>query len=340
MKNILLISIVSVAFLISGCENAFFEPQQKTTDPFENFDYLWTQCDTKYSFFDLKQVDWDAVRDTYRQRLYKGMTEDSLFNVMKLMLNELRDDHTNLISPLNISMYNVARNHGQDNFDWQVIERNYMPNQYISSGPFQHCFMRNNKIAYIRYASFTGTIDDINMEYIMKRYANTSGMILDLRENGGGATNDVHGLLSRFTDSKKLALYVRDKIGPKHDEFSKNKEFSITPSTGTRYSQPVIMLVDRGTFSAGSYTSLATKAFDNITLMGDTTGGGLGLPNGGQLPNGWTYRFSITQTAPVGEPTNYSYENGVPVDVAVQFDWSDHTKDEILDKALETLLSK
>jgi len=32
-----------------------------------------------------------------------------------------------------------------------------------------------------------------------------------------------------------------------------------------------------------------------MVLIGDTTGGGWGLPNGGQLPNGWTYRLSITK---------------------------------------------
>jgi C-terminal processing protease CtpA/Prc len=50
----------------------------------------------------------------------------------------------------------------------------------------------------------------------------------------------------------------------------------------------------------------------NMTVMGDTTGGGLGLPNGGQLPNGWTYRFSITRTL---DPQGNNFENGVPPDI-------------------------
>ena len=51
--------------------------------------------------------------------------------------------------------------------------------------------------------------------------------------------------------------------------------------------------------------------------MRDTTGGGLGIPNGGQLPNGWTYRLSISRTlSPEGE----NYENGVPPDIYVNLD--------------------
>ena len=96
------------------------------------------------------------------------------------------------------------------------------------------------------------------------------------------------------------------------------------------------VLTDRGTYSAGSFTSIATKAIPNIILMGDTTGGGLGLPNGGQLPNGWTYRFSITQALTLDKSP--AYENGVPPDVHVLFDWSDRTKDEVIERALVELL--
>ena len=43
----------------------------------------------------------------------------------------------------------------------------------------------------------------------------------------------------------------------------------------------------------------------------------MGLPNGGQLPNGWTYRFSITRTIAVD---GGNYENGVPPDYRVILD--------------------
>ena len=42
--------------------------------------------------------------------------------------------------------------------------------------------------------------------------------------------------------------------------------------------------------------ALSTTAYDNMFCVGDTTGGGLGMPNGGELPNGWRYRFSVTRT--------------------------------------------
>ena len=77
------------------------------------------------------------------------------------------------------------------------------------------------------------------------------------------------------------------------------------------------VLIDRGSYSATSFFAICTMAYDNIRLFGDYSGGGLGLPNGGVLPNGWTYRFSTTRTLAID---GRNYENGVPPDVRVLLD--------------------
>jgi C-terminal processing protease CtpA/Prc len=222
---------------------------------------------------------------------------------------------------------------GQDNFDWRVVTDNYIPQHYYSSGPFQHDFLNNtnNEIGYIRFSSFTGTVNDDNLNFILERYKNTKGLILDLRENGGGAVNDLYSILSRFVEDETIIFYSRLKTGKGHDDFSEEMPAKLEPSDEIRYKNKVCVLVDRGTFSSGSYTSLSTKAIPNMILVGDTTGGGLGLPNGGQLPNGWTYRFSITQALDLNKENKY--EAGVPPDVYSLFDWTDLTTDEVIEQA-------
>lgn len=331
MKNILFIIGLTLFVTLISCEKAFFEDDLETTDPFENFDYLWKQCDEKYSYFELKNVDWDLVKNTYQAKLYIGMSDDSLFSVLGGILKELKDDHTNLISNFNVSYYGVNQL-GQDNFDWRIIEDNYLNNTFFSSGPFRHSFLDQGQIGYIRFPAFTGTVDETNLDYMLNKYKNTKGLILDLRENGGGAVTDVFSLLSRFVESETIVNYSRIKNGKQHDDFSEAKPAIVKPHDGIRYTNKVTVLTDRGTYSAGSFTSLATKALPNIILVGDTTGGGLGLPNGGQLPNGWNYRFSITQALTLDKKPDY--ENGVPPDVHVLFDWNNRTKDEIIDRAI------
>jgi len=247
------------------------------------------------------------------------------------MLTELRDDHVNLISNFNVSFFGVEFL-GQDNFYGRLIEENYLNRDYYISGPFGHNFIANDEIGYVRFASFPGTVDETNLDFVLNRYKDTKGLILDLRENGGGAVSDIFKILSRFVEEETLTNYSRIKNGPGRNDFSEAEPVYVSPHNGIRYTNQVIMLVDRGTYSAGSFTALATKALPNIILMGDTTGGGLGLPNGGQLPNGWTYRFSITQALTLDKSPDY--ENGVPPDIRVLFDWNDLTKDEVLDRAI------
>jgi C-terminal processing protease CtpA/Prc len=320
-----------IGLSLASCEKTLFEDDLASTNPKDNFEYLWNECNEKYSYFDLKNINWDVIKSEYSAKIYNGMSEDSLFKVLGGMLTELKDDHTNLISNFNVSTFRVDYL-GQDNFDWRIIEDRYLNREYYITGPFLHNFLDNKEIGYVRFPSFPGTVDAKNLDFVLNRYKNTKGLILDIRENGGGAVSDIFKILSRFVERKTLVNYSRIKRGSARNDFSEAEPVYVSPYDGIRYKNKIVVLVDRGTYSAGSFLSLATKALSNITLIGDTTGGGLGLPNGGQLPNGWTYRFSITQALTLDKSPDY--ENGVPPDIEALVDWSDLTKDEVLERAI------
>ncbi|MDD2419197.1 MAG: S41 family peptidase [Bacteroidales bacterium] len=318
-----------------SCTKWFFGKDLASTDPFVNFDYLWNEVDRKYAYFSLKKVDWDSVRQAYRPKLNSGISQDSLFYILGSMLNELRDDHTNLMSPFNISRYNQSKNE-MDNFDYKIVQKYYIYETEYTTGVFQHGFVKKHNIGYIRYKTFLGDISESDLDYILERYGNTIGLIIDLRENGGGNFVNILKLLSRFTNTKSLVMYNRTRNGPGREDFGPFEPFYISPSGKARYiDKPIIVLIDRGSYSASTFFALATKAMDNIYLIGDKTGGGGGLPNGGQLPNGWTYRFSITQSYDL-KKVNYA-EEGVEPDHYCQMNWLHSTRDEILELALDKI---
>lgn len=333
-RNAVLLSAI-ILLACSSCEKMFFEEELASTNPQENFEYLWNECNEKYAYFDLKGVDWGQVKINYSRKIYFGMSEDSLFNVLGGMLKELKDDHANLISNFNTSFYGVEYQ-AQDNFDWRIIVDHYLTEDYYISGPFSHSFIANNEIGYLRLASFSDPIDSENLDFILNRYRDTQGLILDLRENGGGAISNVFLILSRLVESEVLVYYSRIKSGVGSGNFTDPSGAYVQPYDGIRYTKDVMVLTDRGTYSSGSLLALATKALPNVALVGDTTGGGLGIPNGGKLLNGWRYRFSITQTLSLDQKPDY--ENGVPPDITTQFDWNDLNKDEILEMAIVELL--
>ncbi len=348
MKRLYLLLLIFP--FLSSCERAFFEEEIEEDDPFEAFDYLWQQADLRYSYFEVKNIDWNSVRSTYRSQLYGGMSQDSLFNVMGSLLRSLKDDHTNLKSSFNVAYYGVRYN-GPDNYDARIVEDNYIGRQYFISGPFVHNWIANGQIGYVRLPAFTGTIDKINLDYVFGKYQSAKGLILDLRENGGGVVNDMYELLGRLIDQRTVVFYSRIRNGKDHNDFSDLERGIAEPADGPRFTnKPVMVLVDRGTYSAGSFFSLSTKSLINVKLVGDTTGGGLGLPNGGHLPNGWFYRFSVTQAYTneqasrikaglISEVNKENYEKGVPPDYRVLLDRTDLTKDEVIDFAIDQILN-
>jgi len=333
MKHFMLLLAGICAF--TSCEKIVFKKDKASKDVYTNFDYLWNEVDQKYAYFEIKQVNWDEIKIRYRAQLYADMSDDSLFNVLGNMLKELKDDHTNLYSPFNVSVYQVDLKHPQ-NYDSRIVREFYLNPGITITGGFTHNFIANKQVGYIRYESFMNDIKDDELDYVLNKYADTKGLILDLRSNGGGTLTNVSKLLGRFVNEKTIVLYNRIRDGKGRNDFGDYKPFYAIPSENIKYLKPVMVLIDRGSYSATNDFSLATKALANLVLVGDTTGGGGGLPNGGQLPNGWTYRFSISQSADLNK--NNFAEEGVPADIPAQLNLQDRTHDAIIERAVLELL--
>ena len=307
--------------VFTSCERAFME-QDEPNNPVNVFDYLWNQVDQNYTFFDVKGIDWDSVREVYRPKVNNDMTNDSLFRVCAAVLNTLHDGHTNLASGFDVSHNDSVyyKMYAEKNINTEVVLLNYLTVNHHTTGSFTHNVIRDGKVAYLRYSSFSNRVNGSVLKYLVNYYKSCDGMILDLRQNGGGSMSNVSNLLSIFDNHKQLLYQTQVKSGPGHDAFKDAETVYAADSSllgKNPYTKPVAVLVDRGSYSATSFFAICTKAFDNVKLFGDYTGGGLGIPNGGMLPNGWVYRFSVTRTL---ANDGQNYENGVPPDVHVILD--------------------
>ncbi len=334
----LVLPVFVFALLFSGCDQIVLDENPGIT-PRENFEYLWKECNEKYAFFEYKGIDWDAVYKQYSPRVSNSINQDSVFKVLFAMLNELRDGHVNLVSPFNVSRFEIALL-GPENINERLVLEKYLNKDYYDTGPFKHNFLADGQIGYIRYPSFTGSVSEFDLNFMLYRYRNTKGLILDLRQNGGGNAGNVLKILNRFASQRTLLYQSYLKNGPGREDFSApSPAYAIPPNSKDllMYSRKVAVLTDRGTFSAASFFTLGSMALSNMIRIGDTTGGGLGIPNGGQLPNGWTYRLSVSRTL---SPDGSNYENGIPPDIRVLLDPKDVEKgvDTVIERAVEELL--
>ncbi len=342
MRRLHIISaLFAFALLATSCEKAFME-KEPSSDPVTTFEYLWDVVDEQYSFFDVKNVNWDSVYTVYKPKVSEKISDDSLFNVLGAMLNTLNDGHTNLVSPFDVSHNEEVyrRMYADKNINSEVVVLNYLTINYHTTGAFAHNAIRDGQIAYLRYSSFMDAIADDDLEYLVNKYKNTKGMIIDLRQNGGGSVDNVWNLMKLFPTGNRQLYQTQIKNGPKHNDFS---EMTVVTQPShdekTTYRHPIAVLTDRGSFSATSFFSLCIKSnFPEAVIVGDTTGGGLGLPNGGELPNGWSYRFSITRTL---DNNGNNYENGMPPDVTEILDPVQTAQgiDNVIEKACDILLN-
>lgn len=331
--------IVCVVLMLCGCERMFMSATGDVSDS-QVFDCLWKSVDERYSQFASKGVDWQAVYDTMRPKVWDGMGDDSLFSVCANMLSLLRDGHVNLYGRYDVShsdsVYQRFYDEGQIDIDAVVL--GYLGAGYRTTGGIAWCGLDEGRVVYMRYSSFNGDVSVAGLRHIMEQFPDARGIIFDIRGNGGGSMTNVYNIL-RFLPSKGQHLYSSQiKNGVGHGDFSDlSKTYAPKVADGLAFDGRVVVLTDRGCYSAASMFALCCKAYESVVLMGDTTSGGLGLPCTYLLPNGWRYRLPVTRiVTPAGE----NWEEGLPVDVVVRLDTqraSRERKDNIIETAIEML---
>ncbi len=327
-----LISAYLIIFIFfTSCEKAFIKPDEKNT-PSNNFNLLWTEINEKYSLFDIKQICWDDIYTKYYPMIDDNMHDTSLFNVMDKMLYELQDGHVNLSSFFNISRNWDWKLNSPPNFNWDIIERNYLKKDYKITGPFRN--KEIDSVGYLYYSSFSNTVSDSHLSFIFNEFRNSKGLIIDIRNNGGGSLSNARRIAGRFTKEKLLVGHERVKNGPGRNDFSAPEPIYTEPAEDLSvFKKPVVILTNRGSYSASTFFVLYIKEFPNVTIIGDTTGGGGGLPISNELLNGWTYRFSSTSTTDIN---GYNIEKGILPDINVNMSDTDIQNgiDTILEEAI------
>lgn len=291
MKKILrcLSTIAAAMTMLTACHDM---PEQPSTNR-GNFEALWEIIDQHYCFFAEKDVDWAQVHDRYLPRISEEMTPEELFNVCAEMLDELRDGHTNLSAPFNVSYYRKWWSDYPQNFDERIIEQYYFNFNYRSIGSMTYGILPQN-VAYIRYPSFSAAIGEGNLDYVLAYCATADGLIIDIRDNGGGDMTNVETLVARFITQPTPAGYISHKTGPGHDDFSEPFPYTYNPAGHgrMRWAKPTVVLTNRSTFSAANNFVSVMQYLPQVKIAGARTGGGSGMPFNSELPNGWGVRFS------------------------------------------------
>ena len=178
-----------------------------------------------------------------------------------------------------------------------------------------------------RFDDETGTL--VRAEAQKLKQQNVSGVVLDLRGNGGGYVTAAQSLAGVWLDGKVIMREKRD-----------GKEVDTISSTGARpvlAGTPLVILINGGSASASEIIAGAFKEYGVATLIGEKTFGKGSVQQVVDLPNGAKLKVTIAKWY-TPEGTNITKE-GIKPDKAVELtaDDANNGRDPQLDAALKQL---
>ncbi|MBI9055896.1 MAG: carboxy terminal-processing peptidase [Bacteroidales bacterium] len=151
------------------------------------------------------------------------------------------------------------------------------------------------KIGYINLPGFytnweqeytLGCANDVAKEILKLKKEQIEGLILDVRNNGGGSVAEAMDLAGIFIDSGPLSVYKEKNVKPRLIK---------DINRGTIYDGPLVLLVNKLSASASEFLAAVLQDYNRAIIVGSTTYG----KATGQviIPNDTSYTSnSINQT--------------------------------------------
>ena len=336
MKIFKIITIIGFTLLLCSCEKSFLE-EEPSNNPETNFEVFWKEFDEYYALFEYKSVDWQDEYNQNRPLINYATSNEELWDICTGMIEKLDDSHTFIIDYYTDKKFflsgGAAREHAKKEFSRALIKEKYLNIEFqvgrdtaITSGK-----IKNKNIAYMHLNDMKGDYPE-DIQNIVERFKDTDGMIVDIRNNGGGNPDYAFSAAGAFSDGQHFIFTVQSKNGPLHNDFDvPTKKFTREPN-GFKYLKPIVLITDRQTISAGEDFCFNMKAFNHVYHIGDNTSGAQSnLSAIRTLPNGWAFGFSYQKYL---DPDGKNYEGiGIAPDYMIKNTEIDINNE--IDKVLE-----
>jgi C-terminal processing protease CtpA/Prc len=320
----LLIVILAIALFALSETHA-----QKTSDPEENFEYLWKEFDERYGIFLPKRVDWDLLYEVYRPKVTPSTTDDELFEIMSSMLGHLNDLHVRLDSKNPTRSFRsggsqedlIERFGSFDNFlDFyrsRPINKKYIKGELHErhNNIFAYAWLKDD-IGYFHFNKFNDVEESSSaIDEIVDYFKDAKALIIDVRRNGGGDDKVGKAIADRFADKERLYMITQMRNGPRHDDFDKPQYWYVEPDGPDQFTKPIILIINEFSGSAAENFALAIRVLPHATLVGDFTAGCFADSKALILPNGWYFSVSINLFV---DYNGFCWEGiGVPPDLRI-----------------------
>jgi len=330
-----IIWIFSFILIIVSCK----KENESQNDKQKVYKEIWIDFKNNYPAFQENNINWDSIYNVYYPKLSVDISDKEFFNILNSTILALKDAHSDIISSQygSTDYYNVFIKQKPANYiSWVTIGTKYIDVQFNNNQNIAYGKIKNQDIGYYFVASFfDDKVDYSVFKQFINKYKDSKGIIIDLRQNSGGNSNNGKIIASYLTSETVVFQYERFSNGK-----SGLGDFitcTLSPEGDANFKNKIILLTNRRTFSAAENVALMLRSLPNVIHIGDTTFGGVASNVVNKtLSNGWSYRM----------PSSIEYDNkkisikgGIAPNAYVGISKSDSISgnDKIIEKAVELI---
>jgi carboxyl-terminal processing protease len=273
----------------------------------QDFEAAWKTVKDVYPYFKFKGINWDSIHAAYLPRA-QNAHGDEIYYVLFDLLKELKDGHVGLWtaggSP--VAVYQTPRwLRDKDAYNPLVVRKYFHSELRLAGNQYMEYEVLDGNIGYVYISTFTEGSWINHFASVLDYLRNTRGLIIDVRDNGGGTD-----ITSRVVVGRFLATPLAYPPAYINGVLITDPNYLIQPTGPFRYQNQVVVLINGRSISMAEGFAEQMKQIPTVTVIGDTTAGAGGEPHVFKLPSGRQIRVSTKDIRRYdGQPQEW---NGIP----------------------------
>jgi hypothetical protein len=323
------------AFVLTFRTKGGNAPPVESLPPEKNLEairQLREAIDQRYSYRDLRKVDWPKQFAAHEASLRGAWTSDEFVGGVCQLLGAAQDEHVSVRNGgVQIGTWNSK---SVANFSLPTLKK-VVPNwkqinPIVATGKF------DGGIGYLLISGWNREARAGGIE-ALKELADCKALVLDVRPNMGGDETDAGQIAGRFLTEARVYARHRFRDASKPGGFTETQGRTLTPvPPGMRFTGRVAVLIGPLNISSNESFILMMKQAPSVKLIGQRTYGSSGNPKPVNLANGVTVNLPTWQAF---FPDGSLLEGkGIDPDILVPTRPADfRDRDPVLEKALEWL---